>query len=135
VKQRLSHIRAKYDTQSSKDHTNTSNNICYQCSTDCDASEAYTAKMWHRDSHHRDAVTTATLHRSIADPVGQFEAISSPNGCSAHLSGAPFKPMRPFLMTIEVETDVKNTLTYNMFYTSLNFTIYVPDFHPVSIVE
>ena len=41
---------------------------------------------------------------------GQFGATASPNVCGTPLNGRPFAIMRPILVAMEVETEIKNTL-------------------------
>jgi len=39
--------------------------------------------------------------------AGQFGATAHPNLCGAPLNGAPLPQMRPFLVPMEAETDLK----------------------------
>jgi len=57
VKKWLNHSGAKYDTQSSEDHTSTSNDVCYLGSTHCGPEETFKTRAWYADSLHKKCST------------------------------------------------------------------------------
>jgi len=52
----------------------------------------------------------------VADPGGSLGQLPSPNVCGATLNGATLPRMCPFLVPMEVETEIKKKSKINNFF-------------------